>query len=294
MLVSVVIINYNTLQLTCNCIESVIRCTKDVSYEIVVVDNASPDRNAGEILKRYPTVKLIESDVNGGFAKGNNLGIANASGDIILLLNSDTILTEDSISKTAEALLRNEHIGAITAKLVYDDGKYQSNARKFRSIRNELLDLARPLLMLLPYPKRAAIMLNQYFKGDFNTYCDWVSGAYMMFRRKLIDKLDGQKLDERFFMYGEDHLWGVQIQELGYKNYFLSETTVIHIANASTEPAKQLKLLKTMLSRELEIIQYRYGKSLYYYVFKLLFTTKENIRYIIKVAAYKLMGKRIR
>lgn len=258
------------------------------------MDNASPEGNASEITRRFPSVRLIESEVNGGFAKGNNLGITYASGDIILLLNSDTILTDDSISKTATVLQNNEDIGAITAKLVYEDGKYQSNARKFRSIRNELLDLGRPLLMLLPYKKRAVIMLNQYFRGDFNTYCDWVSGAYMMFRKSLILKLEGGKLDERFFMYGEDHLWGVQIRELGYKNYFFSDTTVIHIANASTEPAKQLKLLKTMLSRELEIIQYRYGKSLYYYAFKLVFTIKENIRYGIKVTAFKLMGKRIR
>ncbi|MFZ8425959.1 glycosyltransferase, partial [Staphylococcus aureus] len=85
---------------------------------------------------------------NGGFAKGNNLGIAHASGDIILLLNSDTILTEDSISNTAAFLNTCDNPGFVSCRLVYEDGIYQRNARAFRSIRNEVLDCFRPFLYL--------------------------------------------------------------------------------------------------------------------------------------------------
>lgn len=294
MLVSIIIINYNTFKVTCECIESVIRHTTRVPYEIILVDNASTETDPSEFQKRFPTIKLIRNLENNGFAKGNNLGIAHATGDILLLLNSDTILTEDSVNIAAKELSSNKQLGALGVHLTYQDGQYQNNARKFRSIRNELLDLFRPLLFLLPYRKRATLMLNQYFKGDFDTVVDWVSGAFIMFRQELVAQLPQKKLDERFFMYGEDQLWCYQIAKLGYDNVFVRSTKVIHIANASTEPAKQLRILKLLMSRELEIMRYRKGASLYYYVFKAIFCAKEGLRYLIKFLIFKLFKYRIR
>jgi GT2 family glycosyltransferase len=148
--------------------------------------------------------------------------------------------------------------------------------------------------MLLPYKKRASLMLNQYFHGDYNTFSDWVSGAFMMFRKTILDKLPGNKLDERFFMYGEDQLWCYQFTQLGYRSYYLAETTVIHIHNASTEPSKQLKLLKKFLALELKIMEYRKGRSLYYYVFSGILTAKEMLRYYIKITVFRIFNYRIR
>lgn len=268
--------------------------TKGLPYEIIVVDNASTKDDPSTFLKKFPDINLVLNPENNGFAKGNNLGISHAKGDVILLLNSDAYLKEDSISVAAQCVKENRSIGFLSARLVYEDGKYQSNARKFRSIRNELLDLARPILLLLPYRKRATLMLNQYFKGDFNIACDWLSGAFLMFRRHVLHALPAQKLDERFFMYGEDHLWGYQVKKAGFNNYFLADTTVVHISNASTEPEKQLKLLKTMLRHELIIMAERKGTGLYYQCFKLIFTAKEMARYYIKVLAFRLFKKQLR
>ena len=294
MQVSIIIVNYNTFKITCDCIESVIRFTKNVSYEIILVDNASPKDNPDEFLVKFPSIILVKSAENGGFAKGNNLGIQAATGDIILLLNSDTLLTEDSISIAANKLQQNNDIGALSVRLVYPDGKLQHTARKFRSIRNEILDVLRMFLMLLPYKKRSELMLNQYFNGDYSTYSDWVSGAFMMFNRTTLNKLPGKKLDERFFMYGEDQLWCYQFFKLGFRSFYLSETTVIHIHNASTEPSKQLQLLKKFLALELKIMEYRKGKTLYYYIFSAILTAKEMLRYYIKVLVFKLFKYRIR
>jgi len=294
MLVSVIIINYNTFQVTCDCIESTIKFTKNVPYEIILVDNASPKDNPDDFLKRFPSITLIKSPENGGFAKGNNLGIRAAKGDLVLLLNSDTILREDSISRAAEELALRPDVGAIGVRMVYPDGKIQKTARRFRGIKNELLDICRPLLMLLPYKTRSQIMLNQYFHCDYNTYCDWVIGAFMLIPKTLLDKLPERKLDERFFMYGEDQLWCYQFLELGYKSYYIADTTIVHLNNASTEPEKQLKLLKLILKNEFIIMAYRKGKGLYYAVFKLIFTFKEMGRYYVKTFAYKLFGHRMR
>ncbi len=293
-MVSVIIINYNTFNLTCDCIASVIQYTKEVPYEIILVDNASPKDNPDDFLIRFPGIKLVKSPDNGGFAKGNNLGIQHSSGDIILLLNSDTILSEDSISKAAIALNHDPQMGALGVRLIFPDGVVQSSARRFRSIRNEILDLLRPFLMLMPYRRRAEMMLNQYFKGDFNTYCDWVSGAFIMFRTSILSQLEGKKLDERFFMYSEDELWCYQFMELGYKNYYLSETPVIHLLNASVEPAKQLRLLKTYIKHQMIIMDYIHGKNWYYYIFKAIFTAKEMFRYYVKLFLDKVFNYKLR
>lgn len=294
MRVSVIIVNYNTFKITCDCIESVISHTKGVDYEIVLVDNASTKDNADHFLVKFPGITLVKSKVNGGFAKGNNQGIIKSTGDVLLLLNSDTYLTEDSISMAVSKLQNMPDVGALTVRLTYPDGKLQHTARKFRSIKNEVLDLLRPVVKLMAYKKRSQLMLNQYFRGDYNTYCDWVSGAFMMFRKSLLDQLPGKLLDERFFMYGEDQLWCYQFSQKGLKSYYLSETTVVHIHGASTDPDKQLQLLNKFIALELEIMEYRKSKSPYYLLFSVIFTAKEKTRYYIKVLLYGLFKVRIR
>ena len=293
-MVSVIVINYNTFKITCDCIASVIKYTKGVPYEIVLVDNASPTDDPDRFLDLFPTIKLVKSPVNGGFSKGNNLGIENSSGDVVLLLNSDTILTEDSISLSAARLAADPKIGPLTVRLTYPDGKLQHTARKFRTITNELMDVARPALKLLPYNRRADLMLNQYFDGDYDTWCDWVSGAYMMFRRELLQVLPGGKLDERYFMYGEDQLWCYQFARAGYKSYYYSATTVIHINNASTAPAKQQQLLKRMMELELELYKLRHPDGLNYGLFFVVFVAKERLRYLIKRMALALFKVKMR
>lgn len=291
---SIIIINYNTFQLTCDCIRSVQQFSTKVNYEIILVDNASTKDDADQFKILFPEIALIKSLVNTGFAGGNNLGIAQAKGDYILLLNSDTYLTEECFAQPLSLYKNDDKLGAVSIRIKYPDGKFQHTARRFRSIGNELLDLARPVLFLLPYRRRALLMLNQYFKGDFSTECDWVSGAFMLMPKKMITELKEGKLDERFFMYGEDQLWCYQFTELGYHNYYCADVSVVHIANASTEPSKQMKLLKTMLKLESNIMEYRKGKGWYYYTFKFIFSAKDWARYYIKLAAMKLFNHKIR
>ena len=294
MKVSVIIINYNTFALTCSCIDSVLVYTKGVDYEVILVDNASSECDPALFTQKFPSIQCIVNPENNGFAKGNNLGISHATGDIILLLNSDTYLTEDSISITANKFISDKQIGVACCRMVYPDGRLQYAARRFRSISWEILDLFRIVLKLLPYKKRAQLMLGKYFKNDFNTNCDWVSGAFFMFRKELLQQLPGHKLDERFFMYGEDHLWCWQIQQIGYSNKFFSDTTIVHINNGSTSIEKQLKLRQTMLAHELVIMKERKGDGIYYRLFALIYAAKENGRNAIKYFWMKMTGKMMR
>ena len=293
-MVSVIIINYNTFKMTCDCIASVLEQTKGVAIEIILVDNASTERDPSEFLKHFPTIQVVASTSNLGFAGGNNLGIQKASSDFILLLNSDTLLTSDSITAAVAVLQSDPSVGVVGCRQIFPDGAIQYSARRFRSISWELLDLFRFLLYFYPPVRRSQRMLGQYFKHDQSCYVDWVNGAFFLFPRTILKKLPQQQLDDRFFMYGEDVLWCEQIKQLGYRIYFLANTTIIHIASGSTAISRQLQLRKIMMRHELAIMAARKGRGLYFALFSLIFLTKEYLRLAIKWIYFKSTGKLIR
>lgn len=286
MRVSVVIVNYNTYALTAACIRSVQMHTQATDYEIILVDNASTERPATDFLQEFPQIQLVRCPENGGFARGNNAGIAVAQGEVILLLNSDTLLEEDALSKAAQYLSQHPDTGALTVGLFYPDGRVQHYARRFKALKYECLDLLRPLLYLLPYRKRAAWMLNQYYNNDFDVECDWVGGAFFMMPRPALEALGG-RLDERYFMYGEDQLWCMQLKEKGFKIRCFSGTRIIHLEGGSAKAGRKKKWNALLLHRELELYALRWGKGISYYAFAAVFTTKRAVAF----ALLKLMGK---
>lgn len=293
-MVSIIIINYNTFPLTSNCIRSVITQTQDIPYEIILVDNASSECDPDKFLEEFPMITLVKSNTNAGFAAGNNLGIERAKGEFILLLNSDTILTEDSISRSVGFLQSRPGCGVVGCRMVFPDGKIQYTARRFRSISWELLDLFRFIPYLMPYPKRAKRMLGKYFRHDEDMDCDWINGAFFLFRKDILERFPGKKLDARFFMYGEDQLWCEQIKNLGHGSTFFAGTTIKHINSGSTDISKQLALRKIMMKHELQIMKERKGSGLYYFFFKLIYAMKEGGRNLLKAIYYRLTGKMIR
>ncbi|MBK7139143.1 MAG: glycosyltransferase family 2 protein [Bacteroidetes bacterium] len=122
--VSIVIVNYNTFEDTCNCIQSIYEQTKDIEFEIIVVDNQSSKFNPQEFKNLFPTINLIISAENGGFAKGNNQGIEIAKGKYVLLLNPDTILKNNAIYYLWKEMEMDSTIGISTCHLEYGDGKH--------------------------------------------------------------------------------------------------------------------------------------------------------------------------
>jgi GT2 family glycosyltransferase len=268
----------------------VIHFSSGGDYEIILVDNGSTECDPRNFLKEFPQLKLVKSDTNGGFAYGNNLGIQVARGDFILLLNSDTILKEDSAFKCLSYLKAIKGAGVGGCRMIYPDGTVQYTARKFKSIKWELLDLFRFIPLLMSYRKRSQLMLGKYFKCDENIDCDWINGAFMLFEKKVLDQLPQRKLDDRFFMYGEDQLWCEQIKNLGYRVVFYAGTTIVHIGSASTDIKKQLGLRRLMMKRELEIMRLRKGRGLYYWIFAIIYSLKETTRNLFKWTLFKLTG----
>lgn len=249
--VSIIIINYNTFQLTCNCIESVLLHTTGLSYEIILVDNASTESEADLFKQKFPSIHLIKSETNLGFAGGNNLGLQYATGEYILLLNSDTLLTENSILFIYEKAKAIPALGAATVKLVYPDGSIQPAARSFPSVKKHFLEFTRLYrLFHSTYDKLAE-------RFDYNTdfSCDWIWGTFFFFPRKNLE-LTGGKLAATYFMYSEDVEWCYLFSKQGLVNYYFSGSSVIHLIGKSSGDKYKRSLVR---KNHLHFIRTCYG-----------------------------------
>ncbi len=250
-LVSVIIVNYNTFQLTCNCIQSVIDKTKGVPFEIILVDNASTECDPAQFKQRSPTIKLMRSTVNLGFAKGNNLGIREASGNYILLLNSDTELINDAVSLAYQRMVQSPEIGVLSGKLLYPDGREQPVAGRFPSIKKELAYLLR-LKYIISANSWRKIHLGDLIDYNQEEEADWVWGAFFMFRKADLKKFPNQKLHDSFFMYMEDVQWCYYFKKrLGKKIVYYPIPQVIHyIGGSDKEKNKEEKYLQSILPNQ--------------------------------------------
>jgi GT2 family glycosyltransferase len=238
--VSIIIINYNTFQLTCNCIESIYQKCKAVDFEIILVDNASDECNPNIFSEKFPAIKLISSPENVGFSKGNNLGIAVAQGEYILLLNSDTELVNDAISPCIQHLSKNKKVGVVTTKLIFPDGRIQSTCQRFPNIFYNLLELLR-FQKIFPIVG-GKLLLSCFFNYKEKVSIDWTWGAFFMFPKNLLQKLPNGQLNDEFFMYCEDMKWCMDIKKMGYEIHYIPNGEVIHYMGASGGAKKPLMI----------------------------------------------------
>ncbi len=259
MQVSVIIINYNTFRLTCEAIASIQAQTHGVSYEIVLVDNASTECDAELFVKKFGDgITLVRNPDNSGFAKGNNLGIKHSTGDTILLFNSDAACRNDALTITYQALLADPRLGVTTARLEYPDGRIQAQCGRFPSVRLQIIELLR-LQKLLPAAQAGRILMGGFFDHLSDLEPDWVWGAYFHFRREVLAGLPGGQLPDDFFMYAEDLEWSHAIRRLGYGIRYVAAARVLHHFSQSTKQEKQLNQTSMVMANEADFLRRTYG-----------------------------------
>ena len=251
MQVSVIIINYNTFEYTCNCIQSLVDKTKDIDYEIILVDNASSECDPDLFKEKFPQIILIKNSENSGFAAGNNLGIKSAKGQFILLLNSDTVFIENSIHFIYEKCKEINDVGAATIQLIFPDGSVQSSAKKFPSVMAHFLEMTR----LYKISKKQYRKKNEKYNYQKNFVCDWIWGTFFFFPKKNLEVMNG-RLSETYFMYSEDVEWCYQFKKAGLNNYYFSESKIIHLIGKSSVTSFKKKLIK---KNHLHFIRSNYG-----------------------------------
>jgi GT2 family glycosyltransferase len=229
---SIIIVNYNTFSLTAACIASVYQHTRDLNFEIVVVDNCSVDEDASQFKALFPQIKLIVNSENLGFAKANNIGLKYSEGDMVLLLNSDTLLFDNSIGNAYQKLRNATDYDVITGKLLYPDGALQYQCGRFPSILLQCVELFR-IQKLLPTKTREHLLLGGFFDHLSPAKPDWIWGAFFMFHTKILTAFPKGILPETYFMYQEDLEWCYLLRKGGYQIRYDPTIGVIHYFGGS-------------------------------------------------------------
>lgn len=231
--VSVCIVNWNTRELLRNCLRSAELKTHNIAYEIIVVDNDSADGSAAMVVETFPRVTLIASKTNLGFARASNLAATKASGEYILYLNPDTELVTNAFLGMWNALKENPSYGAVGCRLLNSDESVQLTcASAFPSPRNELSSLLF-LDRLFPNSRLCSSRELNYWDHRDSRAVECLSGACMMLRRSLVEKLGG--FDEELFMYGEDLDLCFRVSQEGLALYYLASEVIFHHEGAASK-----------------------------------------------------------
>ena len=230
---SIVIVNWNTRELLWCCLTSIRAKTQRITYETLVVDNASTDGSAAMVLENVPDVVLMQNEENIGFARANNQAIRRSRGRYILLLNPDTIVLDNALGQMVTFADARPQIGALGCKILTTDGSIDFRcARRFPSLLTELFSRTRFSKRFPHHPLFGRFLMGNW---DHNSSreAECLVGSCMMVRREVIEQVG--LLDEDFFMYGEDIEWCYRINKAGWQIFYYSEPQIVHIGGRSTE-----------------------------------------------------------
>lgn len=262
---SVIIVNWNTRDLLAECLRSIVRSqgldfrfqepgassqrqetlTPDpcpLTTEIFVVDNASSDGSAAMVRELFPWVRLIESPNNLGFAAGNNLALRHATGQYILLLNPDTVVTEGAIERLWQVLAAQPAAGIAGAQLLNADDSPQMSVGVYPSLWSEL-----PLVNRRLNPMRSTRQLSTARSDLIVQSVDWVSGACLMIKRQVVETIG--LLDENFWLYTEETDWCYRARAAGWNVLSVPDVKIYHLARAASGQRHVFTMLHFYQSR---------------------------------------------
>ncbi|MDI6802587.1 MAG: glycosyltransferase [Bacteroidota bacterium] len=233
MQLSVIIVNYNVRSFLENALLSIQKAMRNIEGEIFVVDNASDDGSVELIQAKFPYVKLIVNQTNLGFAAANNIALSQSSGKYILLINPDTIVQEDTLTSLIEYLENNPQIGLAGCKILNPDGSLQLACRRSIPTPWSAFTKVSGLSALFPNTKLFGKYNLTYLNPNETYEVEAVSGSFMFLRRDVYEQVG--KLDESYFMYGEDLDWCYRIFKAGWKVLYYHKTQIIHYKGESTK-----------------------------------------------------------
>ncbi len=231
--ISVVIVNYNVKEYLEQALISLKRALRTIPHEIFVVDNASVDGSVPYLNKRFPEVQLIESPVNLGFARANNLALKRVQGEYVVIINPDTVVQEDTFTCLLEFFRRHPDAGAATCKIINPDGTFSVDCR--HSVPTPMIAFWKVVGLSRLFPKsRIFGQYNLTYLDPDETYTvPAISGSFMMIKKKVLDEVG--YFDEQFFMYCEDIDLCHRINQAGHKIYYVPNTQIIHYKGESTK-----------------------------------------------------------
>lgn len=248
-LISFITVCYNGLKDTCELIESLQRTIQSVSYEIIVVDNASKENEAEIIRQKYaPAVKTIRSQQNLGFSGGNNLGIKEATGQYIFLINNDTYITEDRLHYLVERIESHPQIGAVSPKIRFAFPPQDIQFAGYTPLSSVTL-------------RNEPVGCGKVDDGSFDVAhpSPYLHGAAMMVKREVIERVG--PMPELYFLYYEELDWCTQMTRAGYELWYEPRCTVFHKESQSTGQQSPMRTFYLTRNRLLYAWRNRTGSN---------------------------------
>lgn len=227
---SIIIVSFNTKDLTRQCIQHVEKYAKDMAYELIVVDNASSDGSALMIEQEFPWVHLIRLRKNMGFAGGNIPAMKQAKGRYVLLLNSDAFVSEDVLQNTVTYMDQHPGMGILGCKLTNPDGSLQPSARMLPSPLNKLLHIT-GLASRFPGSRFFGRVDFSWWDHSRPRSVGWVVGAFFLIRGSCMAEIG--LLDDRYFLYFEEIDYCLKARRKGWDVVFYPYAQVIHLGGQS-------------------------------------------------------------
>ncbi len=229
MQLSIIILNYNVRYFLELCIVSVQKAIENIDAEIIIIDNNSSDDSCLMMKTRFPNIKLIENKINFGFPKGNNIGVLEAKGKYICILNPDTVVAEDTFVKTLAFAQKQKNLGIVGCKLIDGTGNFLPECK--RGIPTPWVAFTKIFSLY-----KISNLFGKYYAQNINQNqtgkVDILVGAFMIMKRELYLEVGG--FDEKCFMYSDDIDLSYTVLQKGKTNYYFHETTVIHYKGEST------------------------------------------------------------
>ncbi len=255
--ISIITVNWNSLNYLVDCIASIYEHTREISFEVIVVDNASPEGGVETLVEKFPLIKLLKCDRNVGFAAANNIGFKESSGQYILLLNPDTKQVGPAIKTMLDQMKALPDAGIAGCKLLNTDLTIStSSIQKFPTILNQLLT-AEWLRMRFPaFPLWGIDALFSEPPGAIKV--EVIPGACMMLSRDVFERVG--MLSEEYFMYAEDIDLNYKVRRLGYGSYYVGEGQVIHHGGRSSSQ-QRVSQWSTIMTCKAMLRFYRMNRS---------------------------------
>jgi GT2 family glycosyltransferase len=228
---SIVILCWNDLKIIADCLRSIYTNTLSTDFEVIVSDNGSTDGTPEFVRLNFPKVRIVENGENLRFSKGNNAGIEAARGELILILNPDTLIHNAALDRFVEFADRHAEAGAFGCRVLNADGSYQGPARPFPTIWREWI----AALYLRPLAYLSDVFISDKYvgwNGDTERPIDWQSGCCQLFRADLLKRLGG--FDERFYYYYEDVDLCHRVWDAGCPILYTPDATITHLGGQST------------------------------------------------------------
>ncbi|MFQ3549572.1 MAG: glycosyltransferase family 2 protein [Armatimonadota bacterium] len=250
---SIAIVNWNTKELLDNCLASILKSTNNIDYEIIVVDNASTDDSIKMLNEKYSSkIKIIQNNNNVGFAYANNQAFEMSFGEYFLLLNSDTICKENSLSILCNFLDSNVNAGAAGPLTLNEDETLQYSWAKFPKIITEFKGIIDRSIItydgIITQPKQLKDI------GPFQA--DWIGGACLLVKRQVIEQIG--LMDTNLFMYSEETDWCYRMRKVGWEIWVVPDSEIIHLGGRSSAQVP-IQTMQRLADSKIKFFRKHYG-----------------------------------